>query len=188
MDDQKTRYEACQGDGKKNPVLSDIARDLRPDSEIKADIAKALDARDLVWHKRFINMAALVSTWSKDPSTKCGAVIVDRKQRVVSTGYNGLPRGIEDHTERLICRETKYNLTVHSEVNALMFANIKLNGCTIYSYPLPPCVRCAVQIIQSGITTVVANKMTPYVAERWGESVEISKTLFEEAGVRYLEI
>ena len=62
------------------------------------------------WDDRFLKLAELVSTWSKDPSSKVGAVIVDDKNRVISLGFNGLPRGVEDTKERLNTRELKYDI------------------------------------------------------------------------------
>jgi dCMP deaminase len=65
------------------------------------------------WDCRFLEMAELVGSWSKDPSTKVGAVIVDKDRRIVSTGYNGFPQGIADRSELLNDREKKYKLIVH---------------------------------------------------------------------------
>lgn len=129
-------------------------------------------------------------TWagrSKDPSTGCGAVIVDHNNRVVSTGYNGFPQKIEDTEERLNNREMKYKLTIHAEINAILFAKRDLSGCTIYVYPMAPCTRCAVQIIQSGISRVVTVKAQGEFFERWKDEIELSKKLFVEAGIEYKE-
>ena len=140
------------------------------------------------WHARFLQMAALVGSWSKDPSTKSGAVIVDNKQRVVATGYNGLPRGIQDSHIRLHTRELKYDLTMHSELNAILFAKTHLDGFAIYSTPIPPCIRCAVAIIQSGIKHVICTPLHDDQRDRWQASVDHSKEMFREAGLTYLEI
>lgn len=126
-------------------------------------------------------MAEYVSTASKDPSTKVGAVIVDPDRRVVSVGYNGLPRGVEDTEERLHNRDIKYKMVVHAERNALMFSNLaSLKGCAIYVWPMMPCAACASMIIQKGITTVVA---TQNDNPRWQHDFELSKQLFTEASV-----
>ncbi|NCA14162.1 MAG: hypothetical protein EBS89_08535, partial [Proteobacteria bacterium] len=74
------------------------------------------------WDRWFLGLAHYVSTASKDPSTKVGAVIVDAERRVVSVGYNGLPRGVEDSEERLHNREVKYKMIIHAERNAILFA------------------------------------------------------------------
>jgi dCMP deaminase len=127
-----------------------------------------------------MGLAQLVSTWSKDPSTKVGAVIADPMNRVVSLGYNGFPRGIEDTEERLSNRELKYKLVVHAEPNALLFAERSVKGCTIFTWPFMPCAQCAGKIIQSGIVTVVA----PYSDNiRWADDFRLVSTMFKEAGV-----
>lgn len=132
------------------------------------------------WDMRFMQMAQLVASWSKDPSSKVGAVIVDRAHRVVSVGFNGFAKGIEDD-KRLQDRETKYKLIIHAEENALLHANRSLVGCTLYCYPYLPCAGCASKIIQSGIKRVVA---TDFMPERWKESFELSKAVMEEAKLK----
>jgi dCMP deaminase len=136
------------------------------------------------WDLRFLDLAKLVSGWSKDPSTKVGAVIVDGDNRVVSIGYNGFPIGINDDDERLNNRELKYKMIIHAECNALMFANTNLVGYTMYTYPFMPCPKCASMIIQSGITRVISyeNKI-----KRWEDDFEISRQLFCQAKVVCLE-
>tara|TARA_B100001769_G_C21588655_1_gene332325 strand:- start:45 stop:476 length:432 start_codon:yes stop_codon:yes gene_type:complete len=132
------------------------------------------------WDNRFLDMAKLVSTWSKDPSTKVGAVIVDSSHRLVSVGYNGFPKHITDN-ERLLEREKKYNIIVHAEVNAILFANKKVNGCTMYTWPFQPCPRCAGLIIQSGVSRVVSvRNRNP----RWTEDFITAKQLLLEASVK----
>lgn len=132
------------------------------------------------WDKWLIGLAEYISTASKDPSTKVGAVIVDSDRRVVSVGYNGLPRGVEDSEERLNNREIKYRMILHAERNALLFSQRSLVGCIMYVYPMMPCASCASMIIQSGIKKVVA----PYNDNpRWVDDFELSKQLFKEAGV-----
>lgn len=136
------------------------------------------------WDRWFLGMAEYISTASKDPSTKIGAVIVDSDRRIVSTGYNGFPKGIEDSEELLLDREKKYKLIVHGEMNAILFAQRPLKGCTLYTTPLLPCSSCASVVIQSGITKVVSW----YVDNpRWNESIQLSKDMFKEAGVECIE-
>ena|SRR3990167_7961470 len=134
------------------------------------------------WDRRFINLAAYIAEWSKDPSTKCGAVIVDGK-RIVSLGFNGFPQGVHDFDVRLHDRETKYKMVLHAEVNALLFASRDLKGCTIYVSPMPPCSRCAAQIIQSGIKKVVTMEPSGEQSARWGDDFLIAEKMYEEAGV-----
>ena len=140
------------------------------------------------WYDRYMALAKAISDFSKDPSTKAGAVICDDKQRVVSMGFNGFPRGIDDSQDRLNDRDTKYNLTVHAEINSILFAKQNLDNCTIFVYPMAPCVRCAVVIIQSGIKRVVSHKLPSNLEDRWGDSVKLSGRLFKEAGVELVQL
>lgn len=131
------------------------------------------------WDYRFLDLAEFISSWSKDPSTKVGAVITDQNNRIISVGYNGFPQSIIDD-DRLENREIKYKIIVHGEMNAILFANRSLQNCTLYTYPFMPCPRCASMIIQAGINRVVSYNNMP---ERWRSDFEISKTLFSESGV-----
>lgn len=136
------------------------------------------------WDKRFLDMAALVASWSKDPSTQVGAVIVNSGRRVVSVGYNGFPVGISDD-KRLDNRESKYKMVVHAECNALLFASGKIVDCTIYTYPFMPCPQCASMIIQSGLGRVVSYVTTN---DRWSDDFKLSREMFKEASVMLYEI
>lgn len=131
------------------------------------------------WDDRFLSLAKTVSTWSKDPSTGVGAVIVDAQHRVVSLGFNGFPRGIQDD-ERSQNKALKYEMTIHAEINAILFAKQSLHGCTLYVYPLTPCGRCASIIAQSGISRVVGPTVK---VERWVESCQLGQDILKEAGV-----
>jgi dCMP deaminase len=131
------------------------------------------------WDQRFVEMAYLVGGWSKDPSTKTGAVIVDTHKRVVSVGYHGFPAPVADD-ERLQSRELKYEIIVHAEVNALIFAQRAVVGCTLYTHPFMSCSRCAAIIIQAGIRRHVAPRND---APRWAQSFERARQLFREANV-----
>lgn len=139
------------------------------------------------WHERFQQLAQLVATWSRDPSTKVGAVIVDQQNRVQGIGYNGFPRGVEDTAERYADRDEKYPRIVHAELNAILNSG-NVSGCTLY-VTLPPCSACAAAIIQSGIDRVIMpQSVAPEVVDRWAESFHISDTMFREAevGVDYV--
>ena len=132
------------------------------------------------WDTRFLELAKLVGSWSKDPSTQVGAVIVDEKKRIVSIGFNGFPSGVQDSEERLHNRDLKYDIVIHAEANALAFANRSVEGCTIYTWPFQPCSRCAGLIIQSGIKRVVSVVLNQ---DRWKKNFEIARQLFEESGI-----
>lgn len=137
------------------------------------------------WDIRFLELAKHISNWSKDPSTKVGAVIVDAERRVVSMGYNGFPRRVEDLEERLNDRPTKYAMVAHAELNAILSSPNSVKGTTVYVWPLPPCNECAKSIIQSGVKKVVAPKI---IHERWGLSNELAMTMFKESGVEFVQL
>ena len=82
------------------------------------------------WDKRFLDLAKHIATWSKDPSTQVGCVVVGPDREIRSTGFNGLPRGIEDTDERLNNREIKYPMICHAEENAIMHA---ARTCLLYT-------------------------------------------------------
>jgi dCMP deaminase len=134
------------------------------------------------WNERFLALAYHISTFSKDPSTKVGALIVRPDKTIVSMGYNGFPRGCNDDPEMYADRETKYARVVHAEVNAIVNAREPLHGYTLYVTPLHPCVTCAGIIIQSGIKCVVAS-VRQDDAERWKKSMDMATAMFLEAGV-----
>lgn len=115
------------------------------------------------WDKRFFELAKHIATWSKDPSTKVGAVIVDNNKRIISTGYNGYPRTLKDEYKD---RDEKIAYTIHAENNAILFSNIRLDSTTIYSTHLP-CTHCSSLILQVGITKVVTTLPSEDFATRW---------------------
>jgi len=140
------------------------------------------------WDRRFLNLAAHISTWSKDPSTKVGAVLVNDLKQVVGMGYNGFARGVQDTDERLNDRETKYKLVVHAEVNAIIQAGHAARNSTLYVYPsfmIPPiCHECCKSAIQAGIRKIagyVPNEADPRV-QRWKDSIMTSREMWLEAG------
>lgn len=137
------------------------------------------------WDKRFLDLARHIAAWSKDPSTQCGAVITDGK-RIISLGFNGFPQGVKDTCERLEDRETKYRLVLHAEQNALSFANRELQGCTIYVYPMPPCSRCAAQIIQAGIKRIVTKRPSADKLERWQADFDLASEMYRETEVDFI--
>lgn len=133
------------------------------------------------WDFKFLKLAQHISNWSKDPSTKVGAVVVDEDNRIVSIGYNGFPKGIKDD-ERLENRDVKYSLILHAEENALLFSKQNLKNCKIYTYPLFPCSRCCSKIIQCGIKEIIALENNN---PRWKNSINLSVEMCEEVGISY---
>lgn len=133
------------------------------------------------WDFRFFEIAEKVAEWSKDPSTRVGAVIV-KDRRILATGYNGIPSKILDD-DRTSDRIWKLAVTIHAESNAIL--NAAKNGTAIIDSTLYctlfPCSQCAASIIQSGIKRVVAPAKTPPL---WKDSFEISRQLFEESEIK----
>jgi len=141
------------------------------------------------WDKRFLNLAKEISTWSKDPSTQIGAVLVNDERRILATGYNGFPRGVWDSPDYYQDRETKYKYVVHAEMNAIYNATyngISLKDSTLYVWGLPVCAECAKGVIQVGIKRVVM----PHgdYPERWIESFKKTASMFKETNIEWIFI
>ena len=144
------------------------------------------------WHNRFMEMAELVASWSKDTSTKVGAIVVGPDREIRSTGYNGVVRGVDDDIPERLERPTKYDFFEHAERNAVYNACLigaSLKGCVIYVTAMP-CPDCARAIIQSGIKMVVTKKLPPIDKNTpkgtWRDKVIYSAQMFNEAGVECL--
>lgn len=136
------------------------------------------------WDERWLRAAEEVASWSKDPSTKVGCVIVDPElQRRVGEGFNGFPRFMSDARELYEDRDVKYSRTLHAELNAVLFAN-KTEGCVAY-VTHPPCTNCALVLIQSGISRVVARVPSSDLLQRWKDSLDKAKGFFSEAEITY---
>ena len=141
------------------------------------------------WDRRFLELASHISTWSKDPSTKVGCVVVGEDREIRSTGFNGFPRGIEDDAERLEDRAQKYPLICHAEENAIMHAariGISLKSNTAY-VTWPPCSRCTRSLIQAGVSEVVYPAGID-IPERWEEDLEIALGMMVEAGISVRQV
>lgn len=137
------------------------------------------------WDTRYLDLAKEVGSWSKDPSTKVGAVAVGNHGQVLSQGYNGFPRGISDNPDRLANRELKYRYIVHAEMNAIYnasLAGVSLNGATMYVHGLPCCSECTKGLIQVGVKRIVIPRQE--VPDKWKESWSLSRRMCEEAGVK----
>lgn len=167
----------------------------------------------ITWHRRFIQIAQQVSTWSKDPSTKVGCVIVDpHTQAILSTGFNGFPRGVQErdteldvkHPREVITlndlhpvrwqRPEKYKWVEHAERNAVFNAarnGIAINGCWAYMNFAPcPCTDCARALIQSGIIKIVGPDR-PFTGKGKGvhyDVDDITPILLREGGVETLTV
>lgn len=108
------------------------------------------------WATRFLNLAKTVAGWSKDESTKVGAVIVSLEGDPISFGFNGFPRGVQELPERLM-RPAKYDFSEHAERNAIYLARSNLEGAVIFVTHFP-CSSCTRAIIQTGMSLLVVDK------------------------------
>lgn len=139
------------------------------------------------WIKNFFGVAREVSTWSKDPSTKIGCIAVGSKGQILSQGYNGFPRGIEDSVERLTNKELKYRYVVHAEQNCIYNATlngVSLDGADLFVYGLPVCSECAKGVIQVGVKRVFMCYPAD-IPDKWRQSFLTTREIFKEAGVDY---
>ena len=137
------------------------------------------------WTLRYLKLAKEVAEWSKDPSTKVGAVVVGADGQILSQGYNGFPRGIDDSVQRLDNRDVKYQYTIHAEMNCIYNASlsgVSLKGSKIYVYGLPICHECAKGVIQSGISEIYCAYDID-LRHKWAESWGHSLSMFIELGI-----
>ena len=146
-----------------------------------------MEKAKLTWDEYFMGMAKLSALRSKDPNTKVGACIVDKDHKVVSNGYNGMPRGIDESKVSWNKGEgldSKYLYVCHAEFNAILNTRngSALEGCTLY-VTLFPCNECAKAIIQTGIKEVV------YCSDKYADQTNFkaSRLLLELAGVKVRE-
>src|SRR5574337_1409171 len=119
------------------------------------------------WDRRFLSLAAHVATWSKDPSTKTGAVLTRPDRTIISLGFNGFPKGMPDNAACYLDRVEKYSRIIHAEINALLFAREPVAGATLYTWPFTCCDRCFVQLAQWGVTRFVAPVCPAHLRDRW---------------------
>lgn len=131
------------------------------------------------WQERFLGLARSIAQWSKDPTTKVGAVAIAPSKQILETGFNGLPRGVQDLPDRME-RPAKYIWTAHAEENLVAHAARKvLEGSTVYVTHLC-CNACARMLVNAGVAKVVVGdgetSMPP-------ELFDAALTMFREAGV-----
>ena len=139
----------------------------------------------LSWDEYFMSIAILSAMRSKDPSTQVGACIVNSDKRILSMGYNGMPRCCSDDEypwgKSDNALDSKYLYVCHAELNAILNCAVgSVRGCTVFT-TLFPCNECAKAIIQSGIAEVV------YLEDKYADSNSVlaSKRMFDTAGVKY---
>jgi len=140
-----------------------------------------------LWDHRFLRLAEEIARWSKDPSTKTGALFVAEDHRIVGEGHNDFPAKMEDKPEWWNNREEKYKRVIHAEMNAAQNCREVpvLRNSTLYTWPFMPCSRCATHMIGFGIGRVVAPIIQPGSdQERWTNDLNQSQKLFDECGVQ----
>jgi len=140
------------------------------------------------WDLRFLELARLIASWSKDPSTQTGAVIVRPDRTIAAVGYNGFARKMKDDPTLYANREIKYERIIHCEMNAILTAREPLVGYTLYTTPFLSCPRCAVHVAQAGITECVAPICPEHLRDRWLKDLQRARTYLEEAGITVREL
>ena len=150
--------------------------------------------RVIKWEEHFFRLVYAISLKSKDESTKFGAIIVNRDNTVISTGYNSFPRELNDTVPERQIRPEKYKWFAHSERNAIYNAariGVSTQGCKMYTQGMP-CPDCAIAIIQSGITNLFIHSDWEECAKgifgEWDDRHVVSKTMFSECGVGVSEV
>ena len=143
-----------------------------------------MNSNNISWDEYFMGIASLSALRSKDPNTKVGACIVDDDNKVVSIGYNGMPKGVDESQlswnkgEGL---DSKYLYVCHAEFNAILNTRngSALNGCRLY-VTLFPCNECAKACVQVGIKEII------YLENKYAETVGVqaSKKMLELAGIK----
>lgn len=140
------------------------------------------------WDSRFVSLSEHIANWSQD-STQVGCVTVGPDHEILTTGYNGLPRGVEPSPSVRTRRPHKYQWTEHAERNAIYNAardGIRLLGSTCYTNWFP-CTDCARALIQCGVTRVVGREPS-YDHAKYGSDFVVSKQMMEEAGIKIVYI
>lgn len=138
------------------------------------------------WDIRFLRRAFENSKWSKDPSTKCGAVLVRPDKSIASDGYNGFPPGVLDSDERLNDRDVKNSIVRHAEQNAITFCrDVDMSDLTLYVWPFQPCTVCMGEIITRKIKKVVSFATDPSNPkhQRWEANFKLARDMASEVGI-----
>ena len=149
-----------------------------------------LYSRDGLWTRRYISLAKEIASWSKDPRTKVGAVVVGKEGQILSQGYNGFPRGIEDNPERLENREVKLKYVVHAEMNCIYNASLSgmsLKDSDLFVYGLPVCSECAKGVIQVGVKRVFMC-YPGEIDDKWRDSFSTTQEMFFESGIEFCRL
>lgn len=130
------------------------------------------------WHSYFINIAKMVAQKSKDKKKQVGAVLVSHSNnRIISTGYNGLPSGMDDNID-WNNRNLVHSMIIHAEMNCILYAETKFKNSILYS-TLSPCKDCIKIIAAANIKTII------YIDEY--KDLEISTALCNKFGIKLIK-
>lgn len=135
---------------------------------------------------KYYPIAESVATLSKDPNTKVGALVIDKRGSIRAVGYNGFPRGVNDAPGRYADRNMKLRLVAHAEANAIANAastGTPLLGCSMVVTKFP-CRECAKMIINAGISSIYTPSFND--SDSWADSCRDSILMFEESGVEII--
>jgi len=134
---------------------------------------------------KFLKLAEFqANLFSKDPSTKvCALFIAPESLQILSTGYNGFCRGIEESNQRWE-RPEKYKYVVHAEANGIFNAcrngvSLKDSICIVTLFP---CSNCTKGLIQVGVKSIIT-KEPDFEHERWGDDFKYSLEMIKEVGI-----
>lgn len=140
------------------------------------------------WTRRYFDLARHVAAWSKDPSTKVGAVVVGADRRHIAVGYNGFPPGVQDIPERYKDKPTKYLFTQHAERNALDNAPFSCVGGTLTT-TMFPCVECAKSMVAKGIARLITPRAPLPIGEpSWRDTIPTARIVLAEGSVEVTEL
>jgi dCMP deaminase len=139
---------------------------------------------DYRWIENFFRHAELAANMSKDPKGQVGAVIVDHRKRIISSGFNGLPAGINfDLGSDGLSRADRLACTIHAETNAMAFAHVDLQGRTMFC-TRHPCASCAAMIVQRGIRVLYyLDDYKDTINADWARSFELAQDMFTQGDV-----
>ncbi len=141
------------------------------------------------WDERFLGIAHLISTWSKDPSTKVGAIAVSPERRILAQGYNGFPTGAKDSQILYDDRAVKYHRIIHAESNIIYNAcnfGIRLKLSTVFVYGMYPCPECIKALAQVGMARIVFQLGESENVEKWKELFrDVSMDILHELGIGF---
>jgi dCMP deaminase len=142
------------------------------------------------WDVRFLEVSKLISSWSKDPSTKVGAIAVNSERRILAQGYNGFPSGTKDDLYRYSEPFVKHQMVVHAESNVIYNAcnfRVGLDHATIYVFGMYPCPECVKALGQVGVARIVFQLSDSKTVEKWKQLFDISRQIMHELNIGFTQ-